>query len=106
MIKYCSDIHPEKTLYMLARHARAGHNFLGNNEIFAGNRIDSSLSDDGVKELKPVASEILQVGGCEVIVHGNMKRSKETAILLQKQILKKRVGCQLCIKLMKFMRLM
>jgi broad specificity phosphatase PhoE len=71
---------------LLSRHAKAEHNIYNGEGTFAGYRVDSKLTEEGVAETEFVASQVLRDGGCSVIIHSGQIRSKMTAEIIKKHL--------------------
>lgn len=68
--------------YVLGRHARAEHNVREGTATFAGGRVDSELTEEGIAEIDSVIEKIVADSGCDIIVCSTMKRSDQTAKII------------------------
>lgn len=66
------------------RHAKAGHNLYNGRDTFAGQRVDSKLTNAGKKEAEGLARKIYGQGILEIIFYSKMRRSRDTAEIIAK----------------------
>lgn len=79
--------------WLLARHGKSKHNLykeLGDEKeaTFAGGRIDTDLTEKGKEETILLAKKIVKKDLPDLIIQSALKRSKQTAKILQKEIYK------------------
>ncbi len=74
---------------VVVRHGKSKHN-LGDESkhIFAGNSIDDELAEEGVSNARQLAKKINELGGYDNIFCSNLKRSVETAEIINKELQK------------------
>lgn len=71
---------------LLARHAESEHNIYTKDAVFAGNETDSELSEEGKKGAEKLSREIIEIGGCDIILCSPLKRSRDTAEIIARKI--------------------
>jgi len=76
----------EKPLIILARHAESKHNIYTKDAVFAGGETDSKLSEEGEKRAEKLSREIIEIGGCDIILCSPLKRSRDTAEIIGREI--------------------
>jgi broad specificity phosphatase PhoE len=69
-------------MIILTRHAKSKHN---QKNIFAGNRLNTRLVNEGKQEAKELAEKIAQKYCFDVIICSNLKRTNQTAKIHQKK---------------------
>lgn len=70
------------------RHMEALHNVKRDDkpETFAGNRVDTPLTERGKQDHKVVAEKMRELGGCDIIYASPMLRTQETAKLISQSL--------------------
>lgn len=76
----------KKPFIILARHAKSKHNIYSDKTVFAGGETNSELSDEGKEEAKKLAHDIIKIGGCDIILCSALKRSRDTAEIIAREI--------------------
>lgn len=71
---------------ILARHARATHNLHEDKATFAGGRVDSPLSTEGIAEATALGKNVAKKFQIAAIVYSTMKRSRQTAEIIAKEV--------------------
>ena len=82
MVQRFGQPDPSAAEHVLGRHARAEHNVFNGKATFAGGRVDSELTEDGIEAIALVVDKIVADGGCDVIACSTMKRSMQTAEII------------------------
>lgn len=80
----------KKITLIVTRHGKAAHN-LGKEDkhTFAGSSIDNELAKEGISNAHFLAEKIIKRGCCDLIVRSPLLRSKQTAEIIQNDILEK-----------------
>ena len=86
MVQRFGEIDPSYAEYILGRHARAEHNVVDGIATFAGGRVDSKLTERGISEIETVVEKIAKDGGCEILAHSWMARSRQTAEIIAEHL--------------------
>ena len=72
---------------IVIRHGQAKHNIGGEKKhVFAGRKVDNSLTTKGEETVKKLAQKLLIEGTIDLIVSSSLKRSKETAGIIVKKM--------------------
>lgn len=72
---------------IVLRHGKASHNFGSEKEhTFAGSKIDDELIERGIENAEFLAGKIKSCGGADVIIDSFLKRSKQTAKIIQSKL--------------------
>lgn len=73
--------------FIVIRHGQAKHNIGGENKhVFAGRKVDNSLTAEGIETVKKLTQKLFDEGGADLIISSSLKRSKETADIIAKKI--------------------
>lgn len=73
---------------IFARHAKAKHNVYNGKDTFAGQRIDTDLTEEGKREARELARKILDNFHPDLIFHSKLARSRQTAEIIADEISK------------------
>ena len=71
---------------ILARHAKAIHNRDEEKAAFAGGRVDSPLSKEGIAEATALGKNVAKKFRIDAIVYSSMRRSRQTAEIITKEV--------------------
>lgn len=86
---------------IITRHMEAEHNVKFNNkqETFAGNRIDTALTERGKQDARSIAKKIAELGGCSKIYTSPMLRTRQTADLIS-QVLSEQYKTNISVEIL------
>lgn len=73
---------------IFVRHAKAKHNIYNGEDIFAGQKIDTDLTEEGKQEARELAHKILDNFRPDLIFYSRLTRSRQTAKMIADEILK------------------
>ncbi len=72
---------------IITRHGESLHNVgTGHEPTFAGNKVDSVLTENGRNDAVKIAEQILALHQPDIIFHSTMTRSRQTAEIIQATI--------------------
>jgi broad specificity phosphatase PhoE len=82
----------DKAEIWLLRHGKTAHNQPDDIARFAGKRVDTPLSDEGISQTKALADELIKLAKFDLILTSSMARAIQTGEIIKQRYLEAGIG--------------